>query len=134
MDFDDLDKMLADMIKKIPSKKEELLDKVGNLLSEQVKSNIESRVNTSSDEHEKDKLIEDIEIVKGSGKGYVAVKPSWDKSHLNYLIENGHRIVKNDVVVGFVNGKHAYRDSIEQCSDDIKRLAEDMLNEVVKNE
>lgn len=141
MDFDDLDAMLENIVKKIPEKKEELLENVGDIIQEQVRSNIESRVGTSGT-GEKEKLIEGVQKVIGSGKGYVAIKPDYSSnsgvnggnSHLHHLIENGHRIVRNGVVVGFSNGKHMYRDSAEQCEGQIIKMAEDMIDEVVKDD
>lgn len=131
MDFGELDKMLNDMIKKIPEQKEKLLEDVGDILEKQVKSNIQSRVGTSGG-GEKEKLISGVRKVIGSGKGYVAVNPDYDHSRLHHLIENGHAIVNNGVVVGFVNGVHAYRDTLTQSEGQIVKLAEDMVKEVVK--
>lgn len=133
MDLADLDKMLDNIIKEMPAKKEKLLEGVGDILQKQVISNIESRVNTSSDKGEKAKLIQGVKQVIGSGKGYVAVKPDYEHSSLHHLVENGHRIVRNGVVVGYSNGVHAYRDSITQCEGQIMKLAENMVNEVVKD-
>lgn len=127
-DFEKLDRMLENMIKSIPQKKKELLENVGDILSNQIKQNIDNRVNDSNN-HIKD----DIEIVLGSKNGYVAVKPSYKKNKINHLIENGHRIVKNGVVVGFVNGKHMYRDSVEQCEREILSMAQGMVDEVIKS-
>lgn len=132
MNFDDLDKMFSDMIRRIPEQKAELMDRVGDVMHEQVVNNIQSRVGTSSEKNEKDKLLDGVQIKVGSGKGYVAVKPDYSVSKLHHLIENGHRIVRNGVVVGFVNGKHNYRDAIIQCESKIIKLAEDMVKEVVK--
>lgn len=131
--FDELDKMLEDMLKKIPEKKLELLENVGGIIQRQVRSNIESRVGTSGG-GEKGKLISGVEKVIGSGKGYTAVKPDYSKSSLHHLIENGHRIVRNGVVVGFANGKHNYRDAITQVEGKIIKLAENMVDEVVKDD
>ncbi|RXI50191.1 hypothetical protein DP124_12030 [Clostridium tetani] len=131
--FNDLDAMFEKIIKEFPQKKKELLENVGNVLEKQVKENIDSRVNTNSKKHEKEKLKQDVKKVFGSKGGYVALKPSYEHSGLNHLIENGHRIVRNGVVVGYVNGKHVYRDSIVQCEDKILELAENMVNEVVKD-
>lgn len=131
--FDELDKMLEDILKKIPEKKEELLNNVGDIIQEQVRSNIESRVNTSSEKNEKAKLIDGVDKVVGSGKGYVAIKPDWLKSGMHSWLESGHRIVKNGVVVGFANGTHSYRDAITQTEGQIIKLAEKMVNEVTKD-
>lgn len=134
MDFNDLDKMFSDMLRDIPKKKAELMDKVGDILQEQVVSNIESRVGTKGT-GEKEKLIAGVRRVVGSGKGYVAINPDYSKgSNIHHLIESGHRIVRNGVVVGFANGIHAYRDSITQCEGEIIKLAEDMINEVVRDD
>jgi len=128
-DFEKLDKMLDGIIKKIPDKKQELLESVGNLLSSQVKQNINSRVN---DEHSR--LTDDVKIMFGSKSGYVQVRPEYKRTHSNHLIENGHRIVKNGFVLGFVNGKHMYRDSAVQCEGEILKMAEKMVDEVIKND
>ncbi|WP_189911057.1 hypothetical protein [Clostridium cochlearium] len=126
--FDDLDAMFENIIKEFPQKKKELLENVGNVLEEQVIENINTRTTEKTGN-----LEAGVEKVFGSKGGYVAIKPDYKKAPHSYLLENGHRIVKNGVVLGFVNGKHMYRDSITQCEDKIMELAENMVNEVVKN-
>lgn len=130
-DFAKLDKMFSDMLRDIPEKKAELMDKVGDLLQEQVISNIESRVGTSGG-GKKEKLIAGVRKVVGSGGGYTAINPDYSKgSNIHHLIENGHRIVRNGVVVGFVNGKHNYRNALTQSESKIIKLAENMIDEVL---
>lgn len=126
-DFEKIDRMLENIITTMPEKKKELLEKVGDILSNQIKQNIDSRINDSNDH-----LKNDVNVVFGSKSGYVAVKPSYENNNINHLIENGHRIVKNGVVLGFVNGKHMYRDSIDQCESDILSMAQAMIDEVIK--
>lgn len=128
-DFEKLDRMLDNIIKKIPGKKKELLNNVGDILSSQVKQNIDSRINDDNGT-----LKSDVKIVPGSRGGYVAVKPSYENTRLNHLIENGHRIVKNGVAIGFVNGKHMYRDSIDQSEQQILSMAQAMIDEVIKGD
>lgn len=126
-DFEKLDKYFDDMIKKMPEKKKELLENVGEIFTTQAKENIDSRVNDDYNN-----IKNDLKIVYGSGGGYVALKPSYKNTKVHHLIENGHRIVKNGVVVGFVNGKHMYRDIPEQVGNEIYSMAQKMLNEVTK--
>lgn len=128
-DFEKLDRMLDNIIKTIPEKKKELLENVGEILSNQVKQNISIRIND-----ENGTLKSDVKVVPGSKGGYVAVKPSYENTHLNHLIENGHRIVRNGVAIGFVNGKHMYRDSIDQCEQQILNMAKKMIDEVIKDD
>lgn len=126
-DFEKLDRTLDNTIKAMPEKKVELFENVGGLISNQVKENIDNRVND-----ENNHIKNDVEMVMGSKGGYVAVKPSYEDTNIAHLIENGHRIVRNGIVLGFVNGKHVYRDSVEQCEEKIISMAKDMISEVIK--
>lgn len=126
-DFEKLDKLLEDIVKKMPGKKKELIENAGNILSEQIKKNIDHRVDDKNN-----RLKDDVKVVYGSKGGYVAVRPEYKNTRANHLIENGHRIVKKGVVIGFVNGKHMYRDSVVQCEGEILKMAEKMIDEVVK--
>lgn len=126
-DLNKLDKMLDNIIKTVPGKKRELLEEVGNILEQQVKLNIAERVDQKSGN-----LGKGVEKIFGSKNGYVAIKPNYGMAPHTHLVEDGHKVVKNNVVVGFVNGKHMYRDSIEQCEGDILAMANKMVEEVVK--
>lgn len=128
-DFEKVDKMLDNIIKTMPEKRVELFENVGGLISNQVKENIDNRVND-----ENNHIKNDVEIVMGSKGGYVAVKPSYEDTNIAHLIENGHRIVRNGIVLGFVNGKHIYRDSVEQCEEKIINMGKDMISEVIKDD
>lgn len=131
-DFSELDNMLENIIKKIPGKKEELMENVGDIIQAQVRSNIESRVGTDGG-GEKEKLVAGVGKAIGSKKGYVAIRPDYSSgSKLHHLLESGHRIVRNGVVVGFANGTHSYRDSVTQTEGQIIKLAEKMIDEVIE--
>lgn len=130
-DFNKLDFMFENIIQTIPEKKKELLEKVGDKLEKQVKENIIERVDGAN---EGSNLVKGVEKVFGSKNGYVAVKPNYNVAPHSHLVENGHRIVRNDVNIGHTNGKHMYRDSIQQCEDEIIKLAFEMIDEVIGND
>lgn len=125
--FDDLDLMFENIIKEFPRKKKELVKKAGDIMEQNVKNNINSRTTVKTGN-----LISGVKKVTGSGGGYVAIKPDYKQAPHSYLLENGHRIVKNGVVLGFVNGVHAYRDSATQSEGEILKMAQEIVDEVVK--
>lgn len=127
MDFDDLDKMLGDIAKEFPKKKKQLVKKAGDILEQNVKNNINSRTTAKTGN-----LINGVKKVTGSGGGYVAIKPDYKRAPHSFLLENGHRIVKNGVVLGFVNGVHVYRDSATQSEGEILKMAQGIVDEMVK--
>lgn len=48
-----------------------------------------------------------------------------------HLIENGHKVVRNGKVVGWVSGKHMYRNAINELADELERSGEEMINNLV---
>ncbi len=125
--FDELDQMFDDLLKKFPQKKRELVKNIGDKMYNQVISNIDSTVKEDGTGN----LKAGVTKMLGSKGGYAAVKPNYGIAPHTHLVEDGHRIIKNGNVVGWVNGKHMYRDALEQVADEAEKMAGDMVDELV---
>ncbi|MCT4544439.1 MAG: hypothetical protein N4A63_12910 [Vallitalea sp.] len=121
-----LDKMFNDLLAKFPKKKKELVKEAGDLMYEQVINNINSSVKENSG-----KLKEGVTKAVGSKGGYVAIRPDYKIAPHTNLIENGHNVVRGGEIIGWANGKHMYRNALEQASDQIIDKAEKMIDDLV---
>lgn len=124
--INELDKMFDDLLTKFPKKKKELVEEAGDLMYEKVINNINSTVKENTG-----KLKEGVIKVVGSKGGYTAIRPNYKIAPHTDLIENGHKIVRGGKIIGWVNGKHMYRDALEQVGDEIINKAEKMIDDLV---
>lgn len=124
--FEELDKMFDDMLNKFPQKKRELMEDVGDKMYDQVINNIDNTVKEDTGN-----LKAGVTKILGSKGGYAAVKPNYGIAPHTHLIEDGHRIIRGGKIVGWANGKHMYRNAIEQVSDEVEKMAESMIDELV---
>lgn len=124
--WEELDKMFENLLKRFPEKKKELMEDVAQEMYLQVLTNIAETV-----EPKTGNLGKGVKKVIGSNGGYAAVKPDYSIAPHSHLIEDGHRIIRNGKVVGWANGKHMYRNALDQVADDIEGMAQDMINELV---
>lgn len=125
-DLNDLDKMFNDLLANFPEKKKELVKEAGDLMYEQVIININSTVKQKSG-----KLIEGVTKALGSKGGYAAIRPDYKIAPHTYLIEEGHHGKLGGKEIGWVDGKHMYRNALEQVSDEIINKAEKMIDDLV---
>lgn len=126
-DFKALDKAFENMIKNFPGARRSLVESVGDKLEKQVKSNIDN----TTEEHT-GKLKNGVKKVVGSRGGYVAVKPDYSIAPHTHLVENGHKLIRNGQILGWVPGKHMYRNAINATANEIEAEAEKMLDKLVE--
>ncbi|HAR85883.1 MAG TPA: hypothetical protein DCR69_09130 [Clostridium sp.] len=125
--FEALDKAFENLIKAFPKARRGLVEEVGNILEKNVISNIES----GTDEDTGD-LKRGVKKVIGSRGGYVAVKPDYNIAPHTHLVESGHRLVRGGKVIGWVPGKHMYRNAINSTANEIENKADAMLDKLMK--
>ena len=126
MELDELDKKFTELLKQFPQAKRGLVEDVGEKLYEKVISNIDSTVSKHSG-----KLKDGVKKHIGSKGGYAAVRADYKIAPHTHLIENGHKIVRDGKIVGWVSGKHMYRNALNEMIDEIQQDAEKMLSGLV---
>ena len=141
----ELDRALGAFLEEFPEKRRELVENAGEKMHRQVLRNID-RDTEARTGHLREACYKQI----GSGGGYAAVRNDSRKAPHGHLVENGHRLIKgaktkegkhgqqvnikgSGKVIGWVNGKHMYRNAMnelaEELEQDAKRTAEDALKE-----
>lgn len=137
--LDDLDKAFEAMLTKFPEKRRELVEAEGEKMYQKVLHNIDT--DTKEDTG---RLREACYKAIGSGGGYAAVRNDHRKAPHAHLVEFGHRLIKgaktkegkhgqavnikgSGRVIGWVNGKHMYRNALTEMEDELVRDAENMI-------
>ena len=126
MDLYDLDKEFEKLIKQFPNARRKLVENSGEKLFEKVCNNIRRDTKEYTGN-----LVEGCELHIGSGGGYSAVRANNRVAPHTHLVENGHKLIRNGQVVGWVPGKHMYRNALNELADELERDAEKMLDELV---
>lgn len=126
MDLDELDKAFEQLIQDFPEARKQLVTQSGDKLYRKVIQNIERDV-----KERRGKLKKSVVKNIGSGGGYAAIRANSSIAPHLHLIENGHKIVKNGNVVGWVSGKHMYRNALNELADELERDAEKTLDDLV---
>lgn len=126
MDLNELDKKFEKLLKEFPQSRTSLVENAGEKMYQKVINNI-----TTSVKEDSGNLKAGVMKVIGSGRGYAAVRPNWKKAPHTDLIENGHRIVRGGKIVGWVAGKHMYRNALNELADDLEKDAGKMLYDLV---
>lgn len=126
MELKDLDKMFDNILKKFPDAKRKLVEEAGEKMYKKVINNIETSVKENTGN-----LKSAVTKVVGSKGGYSAVKPDWKKAPHTALVENGHKLVKENNEIGWVAGKHMYRNALNSLVENLEKDAENMINELL---
>ena len=138
--LEDLDKAFETMIEKFPEKRRELVENAGSKMHQKVLRNIDT--DTKEDTG---RLREGCYLVIGSKGGYAAVRNDHRKAPHAHLVEFGHRLIKgaktkegkngqpvpikgSGKVIGWVNGKHMYRNALTEMEDELVQDAERMID------
>lgn len=115
------------MLTHFPEKRREFVRNVGEKMEQEVLRNIDRDTKSKTG-----KLRRAVSLKLGSGGGYAAVRNSNRVAPHAYLVENGHAIVdKNGRRVGWVAGKHMYRNALNTMTEEIEHDAQRMMDEMV---
>ncbi|MFR0780420.1 MAG: hypothetical protein ACLSH8_12530 [Zhenhengia sp.] len=125
MDLYDLDKDFEQLLKKFPQARRELVEECGEKMYQKVLSNI------SQVDEKTGNLRKGVKKVVGSRGGYSAVRADFKIAPHTHLVENGHKIVRNGKVVGWVSGKHMYRNALNELANELEQSAEQKIDKLV---
>ena len=129
--------------KKFSEERRELVEKAGEKMYRQVLKNID----TTTKEHT-GKLRAACYKQIGSKGGYVAVRNNHRKAPHAHLVEYGHKLIKgaktktgkygqkvnikgSGRVIGWVSGKHMYRNAMNELEDELMQEAEELADRLV---
>lgn len=139
----DLDKAFEAMMEKFPEKRMELVKNCGEKMHKKVLRNIDVDTN-----EETGRLRDACYLAIGSEGGYAAVRNDHRKAPHAHLVEFGHKLVKgaktkegkfgqtvkvkgSGRVIGWVNGKHMYRNAMNEMESELTQDAERMIDSLV---
>lgn len=126
MDLNDLDKQFQNILKTFPQAKKRLVEDGGEKMYQKVINNIDQTV-----KEESGNLKKGVTKNVGSRGGYAAVRPDYSIAPHTHLVENGHKVVRGDEIVGWASGKHMYRNALNELSNELEQDAEKMLDKLV---
>lgn len=143
MDLKDLDDAFSEMIRKFPEAREELIQSEGKKLHERVLRNIDRDT-----EKKTGHLRDACGLFFGSEGGYAAVRNDAKKAPHAHLVENGHALRRGaktkknkhghsvnikgtGTLLGWVNGKHMYRNALAETESEFAREAEAMVERLM---
>lgn len=143
-ELDELDRALGEMLDKFPEKRRKLVEDAGEKMHQKVLRNID-RDTEARTGHLREACYKHI----GSDGGYAAVRNDYKKAPHAHLVENGHRLIKgaktkegkhgqqvnikgSGRVIGWVNGKHMYRNAMNELDGELNQDAENMAEEMLK--
>lgn len=132
------------MLEKFPEERRELMEKAGEKMYRQVLRNIDATTEAHTG-NLRDACYKHI----GSKGGYAAVRNDHKKAPHAHLVEYGHRLVKGTKikigkhgqsvsikgsgrVIGWVNGKHMYRNALNELEDELMQDAEELTDKLVE--
>lgn len=125
MELKDLDRKLLELTEQFPNARRKLVEKCGDKMYQKVLSNV-GRI-----EEKTGNLKKGVKKAVGSMGGYSAVRADYKIAPHTHLIENGHKVVRNGKVVGWVSGRHMYRNALNELAGELEKDAENMLDELV---
>lgn len=126
-ELNDLFRNFDRMLTRFPEQRRILVRRMGDKMQEEVMRNIDRDTKTKNGY-----LRNAVSLKLGSGGGYAAVRNSNRIAPHGHLVENGHAVVdKNGRRVGWVAGKHMYRNALNNLDDEMEQQAQRMLDEMV---
>lgn len=125
MELEELDRKFKEITDKFPEARRGLVEKSGVKMCQKVINNINSTVGEKTGN-----LKKGVTSAIGSGGGYAAIRPNNKIAPHTHLIENGHKVIRGGKIVGWVPGKHMYRNALNQLSGELLQDAEKMINEL----
>lgn len=136
-----LEHTIDKLIKNFPNARKKLVNECGRKLYDKVRENIQRDVKQNTGN-----LLKGVEIVIGSGGGYAAIRANNYIAPHTHLVENGHRAIKGKKLtarekrrgipdrqkdVGWVDGKHMYRNALNDLIFELENDAEEFIEKVV---
>lgn len=132
-----------DILEEFSEERRKLVENAGEKMHRQVLRNIDTDTKEKTGH-----LRKACEKEIGSGGGYAAVRNNSRVAPHAHLVENGHRLIKgakkkinkygnesnikgSGKVIGWVNGKHMYRNAMNELEDELTQDAEQMLEKIV---
>ena len=126
-ELNDLLRNFDNILSRFPEKRREFVQNVGEKMEQEVLRNIGSDTKNKTGN-----LRRAVSLNLGSGGGYAAVRNNNRVAPHCHLVENGHAVVdKNGRRVGWVAGKHMYRNALNNLADEMEQQAQRMLDEMV---
>lgn len=126
-ELDDLLRSFDNMLNRFPQKRREFVRKTGEKMQQEVLRNIDRDTKRKSGN-----LRNAVSLKLGSGGGYAAVRNNNRVAPHAHLVEDGHAILdKHGRRVGWVAGKHMYRNALQAVADEAEQDAQRMLDEMV---
>lgn len=139
----DLEQSFQDMIDKFPEERRKLVTSAGEKMHKKVLQNIDRDTKEKTGN-----LREGCYLAIGSEGGYAAVRNNHLRAPHAHLVEFGHRAIKgaktkkgkhgqtvnikgSGRVVGWVQGKHMYRNAMNELEDELTQDAEKMIDKLV---
>lgn len=125
MDLYELDQQFEQLIKQLPDARRKLVETCGEKMYQKVLANVNQVGEKSGN------LKKGVKKVVGSRGGYSAIRADFEIAPHTHLIENGHKVVRNGKVVGWVSGKHMYRNALNELAEELEQDGEQMIDELV---
>ncbi len=126
-ELDDLLQNFDNMLSRFPEQRRAFVRNTGEKMQQAVLRNIDQDTKNKTG-----KLRRAVSLKFGSRGGYAAVRNSNRVAPHAYLVENGHAIVdKNGQCIGWVAGKHMYRNALQTAMQEVEYDAQQMLEEMV---
>lgn len=139
----DLEKALDRMLERFPEERRELVEQAGEKMYQKVLRNIDTDTQERTG-HLRAACYQHI----GSEGGYAAVRNDYKKAPHAPLVEFGHRAMKGAETkigknglpvkikgsgkeVGWVDGKHMYRNALNELEDELTQDAEHVIDRLV---
>lgn len=131
--LEELERDLRKAIKKCPVKAKETLKLLGRDFRKAAyhKANSELKPHTRK-EGDKKGAIKRKWDSKVIGEGVEMTALIWNSARHFHLIENGHNLVKNGKIIGFVPGKHIMEKTRNDYKDIVPEKFEEMIDEILK--
>lgn len=131
--LEELERDLRKAIKKCPVKAKETLKLLGRDFRKAAyhKANSELKPHTrkAGDKKGAIKRKWDSKVI---GEGVEMTALIWNSARHFHLIENGHNLVKNGKIIGFVPGKHIMEKTRNDYKDIVPEKFEEMIDEILK--
>ena len=142
-DLNDLVNVFDDILEGFPEERRKLVERAGEKMHRQVLRNIDTDTREKTGH-----LRKACHMEIGSEGGYAAVRNNNMIAPHAHLVENGHRLIKgarkkknkygnesnikgSGKVIGWVNGKHMYRNAMNELEDELTKDAENTLQKIV---